>query len=241
MAAAEISKSAVNRAGDIVRAQLAGETISGSEYERALLAIAGYRGAHAHALQTVAAGLRYYVGKHSSREPTKVGQRLKRLPTIINKLAREPKMQLARMHDIAGCRAVVGDEDEVRAIAKHLTRRWEVIRQYDYMKRPKPVSGYRAYHLVVRKEGRWVEVQLRTFSQHAWAELIESTDRRVPTIDLKSSRAPADLLEYYRLGARLLADREQGVPSDAEVLERFRDLHEQVTGYITENTPHYGS
>lgn len=194
----------------------------------------------AHALQTVAAGLRYYVDKHSALDPMRVGQRLKRLPTVIDKLRREPNMQLARMHDIAGCRAVVRDEVEVRAIAKHLERRWDVARTYDYMAKPKPVSGYRAFHLVVRKERRLVEVQLRTMTQHAWAELIESTDRRVPTIDLKSGRAPAELLEYYRLGAELLAHRERGEAQAPAALQRFRDLHEQVTAYITENSPSNG-
>ncbi|HVE68708.1 MAG TPA: RelA/SpoT domain-containing protein, partial [Solirubrobacteraceae bacterium] len=209
--------------------------------ERALQTIGDYRGVHGHALQTTAAGLRYYVGKHSVLDEIRVGQRLKRLPTIIDKLCREPKMQLARMHDIAGCRAVVRSETEVRAIARHLDRRWDVVRHYDYMERPKPVSGYRAYHLVVQKEGHLVEVQLRTISQHAWAEVIESTDRRVPTIDLKSGRAPVEVLEYYRLGAELLASRERGDAADDDILKQFRSLHQQVTAYISENTTPNGS
>lgn len=153
MDALAISKTQVNRAGELVRAHLGGHAVPDEEYEAALLTIADWRGAHAHALQTAAAGLRYYVGKNSAADPIKVGQRLKRLPTIIDKLCREPKMQLARMHDIAGCRAVVLSEDEILAIAKHLTRRWDVVRDYNYMEQPKAVSGYRAYHLVVRKEG----------------------------------------------------------------------------------------
>jgi ppGpp synthetase/RelA/SpoT-type nucleotidyltranferase len=58
-------------------------------------------------------------------------------------------MQLARMHDIGGCRAVVASEEEIRAIATHLRRRWAIHREYDYMVNPKPHSGYRAYHLDV--------------------------------------------------------------------------------------------
>lgn len=235
------SKTQVNHAGEIVRAQRAGESVLPAAYEQALQTIGDYRGTHGHALQTTAAGLRYYVGKHSKLQPIRVGQRLKRLPTIIDKLCREPKMRLARMHDIAGCRAVVRDEKEVRDIAKHLNRRWEVVRDYDYMANPKAISGYRAYHLVVRKEEHLVEVQLRTISQHAWAEVIESTDRRVPTIDLKSGRAPAEVLEYYRHGAQLLASRERGEGSDPQVLAKFQELHGQVTAYITENSADNGS
>ena len=107
MTTGTISKTQVNHAGDVVRAERRGEHLLPGEYEQALQCIGDYRGTHGHALQTRAAGLRYYVEKHSVLQPIRVGQRLKRLPTIIDKLCREPKMQLARMQDIAGCRAVV--------------------------------------------------------------------------------------------------------------------------------------
>lgn len=140
-------------------------------------------------------------------------------------------MQLARMHDIGGCRAVVSTEAEIREIVTHVRRRWEIVRGYDYIAEPKAHSGYRAYHLVVAKNGRLIEVQLRTATQHRWAELIEIVDRRNPGIGLKGGSGPADLVEYYRLGSELLAADERGEPAEPATVARFRELHEQVAGY----------
>jgi predicted nucleic acid-binding Zn ribbon protein len=44
---------------------------------------------------------------------SRISQRLKRIPTILDKLHREPGMNLGRMEDIGGCRAVLRDLDEV--------------------------------------------------------------------------------------------------------------------------------
>jgi ppGpp synthetase/RelA/SpoT-type nucleotidyltranferase len=224
------SNSRVNSAGDAVRAYLVGEAAEHEAFA-AVDVITAFRADFATPLQRVAANLRYYVEHHTVGRPIVVGQRLKRFVTIVDKLQREPKMQLSRMHDIGGCRAVVGTEDEIRAVASHLRRRWRIVREYDYMARPKPHSGYRAYHLVVHKDGHLIEVQLRTSAQHRWAELIEVVDRENPEFNLKGGSAPADLVEYYRLGSQLLASDERGEPADPAVVERFRRLHEEVVGY----------
>jgi len=47
-------------------------------------------------------GLRSVVGTEGCT--VEVTQRLKRVPTIVDKLRREPTMQLASMQDIGGCR-----------------------------------------------------------------------------------------------------------------------------------------
>lgn len=47
-----------------------------------------------------------------------VGQRPKRLPSIENKLHRNPKMKLERMQDIAGLRAVVPRLSHLRDIRR---------------------------------------------------------------------------------------------------------------------------
>ena len=40
-------------------------------------------------------------------------------------------------------------------------------------RRLEPSHGYRAVHVVVRCQGRWIEVQIRTRLQHMWAEVAE--------------------------------------------------------------------
>ncbi|HUR86342.1 MAG TPA: hypothetical protein VMY78_13455 [Solirubrobacteraceae bacterium] len=225
-----LSNRKINAAGDAVREYLLGEEDVEVSFD-ALQVIRAFRADHATPLQRVAVNLRYYVDLHSLSRPIVVGQRLKRLTTIADKLCRQPKMQLSRMHDVGGCRAVVNSEAEIREIVTHVRRRWDCVRFYDYIAEPKPHSGYRAYHLVVAKDGRLVEVQLRTATQHRWAELIEIVDRRNPDIDLKGGSAPADLVEYYRLGSELLAADERGEPAEAAAVARFRELHQQVAGY----------
>ena len=57
----------------------------------------------------------------SERLPGQLSQRLKRVPTIIDKLLCEPTLPLFRMQDISGCRAIpltlVTEVDRQRTIA----------------------------------------------------------------------------------------------------------------------------
>ncbi|MEO7503735.1 MAG: RelA/SpoT domain-containing protein [Sphingomicrobium sp.] len=123
-----------------------------------------------------------------------IAQRFKRRPTIIDKLTREPDMRLSRMHDIAGCRVIFTDIDDLNSFrAKMHAARFDHKRRgaeddrWNYIARPKD-SGYRGIHDVYTyhvepKKGRaaekqpWngmlVEIQYRTLMQHAWATAVE--------------------------------------------------------------------
>lgn len=76
------------------------------------------------------------------------------------------------MADIGGCRALLIDQSKADAVAARLRRNWDVTRTRDYAAEPKD-SGYRAVHLIVRRKGRLIEVQLRTPLQDAWANQVE--------------------------------------------------------------------
>lgn len=145
-------------------------------------------------------------------------------------------MQLARMQDIGGCRAVVRTTEEADAMAEDLLgqRKWKVIRHYDYIRDPKP-DGYRARHLIVEKRGQLIEVQLRTVSQHAWAELIEAADRDLG-LQLKGGQGPPELREYYSVGASLLALSDRGETVDKRTVRRFQELHRRVFPYLGRRT-----
>jgi ppGpp synthetase/RelA/SpoT-type nucleotidyltranferase len=67
-----------------------------------------------------------------------VSQRLKRIPTIIDKLHREPGMNLGRMADIGGCRAVLRDLDEVKRVQSRYAGDTITVRTRDYIEQPKP-------------------------------------------------------------------------------------------------------
>ena len=89
-----------------------------------------------------------------------VTQRLKRRQTIIDKLSREPSMEVTQFHDIGGVRALLPSLDHVQAVRRRLQKTWTIAKTRDYIATPK-ASGYRALHLIVRRSGYAIEVQLR--------------------------------------------------------------------------------
>jgi putative GTP pyrophosphokinase len=227
------SKSAVSRAGEALRGWWLCPEPRPAAIEAAAAAaipvVQDFRAEHGAPLTNRAAGLRYYVVKNDPGQLPIIAQRLKRLVTIVDKLEREPKMNLARMGDIGGCRAVLSSQTAVYAVARDVKRqrRWEVVNEHDYVVCPKE-SGYRAVHLIVRYDGHLIEVQLRTPQQHAWAEFVEGADRRLG-MRLKFGDGPPEDSEYYRVAASLLAAQEAGQLPPHGALERLQELHDVIT------------
>ncbi len=201
------SKGQVNRAGHVLLdlavaasrqdADRAGGRIGPEEIVLAFQAVRWWRTLHARPLSNVAANLRYHVDKEVGRvdDRIEVTQRLKRWTTIIDKLAREPKMQLTQMQDIGGVRAVLPSLHHVFAVSRRLRKTWTIIRVRDYISEPKP-SGYRALHLIVRRGGYPIEVQLRTILQDAWANQVEDDGRQIG-VGLKFGAGAAEIHSYY--------------------------------------------
>ena len=222
------SKEAVNRSGRLIADLLADWQLPESdragvfqatqprELSQAFEIIDLWRGLHAKPLTSVSANLRHYVKPHGH---ILVTQRLKRLPTVVDKLLREPKMKLSQMADIGGCRALLSDQAAVNDVAKRLRKNWEVTRTRDYVAEPK-ASGYRAVHLIVRRKGRLIEVQLRTPTQDAWANQVEEDSRRVGR-DFKGGKGQTEVHEYYVTVSELLALREQSAEPDDELRQRL--------------------
>jgi putative GTP pyrophosphokinase len=105
---------------------------------------------------------------------------------ILAKLGRSTTT-LSTMQDIAGCRVVVGDRKLQRSCADALQARYPQSKLIDRIARPS--FGYRALHLVVKIEGKSVEVQLRTVLQHLWAQLCEHLSDQVG-VGLKYGNGP---------------------------------------------------
>jgi putative GTP pyrophosphokinase len=136
-----------------------------------------------------------------------VSSRRKRLPTIIDKLLRE-SVRLADMTDLGGVRAVVGTQREADELAGRLSGELEIRRVRDWARNPRS-SGYRALHLHVRHAGRMIEVQLRTFGQDAWANLVEEESLLAGT-NYKAEHGPREVLDLFRLLGDLLGAIELG-------------------------------
>lgn len=178
-----VSRKQVNRAGEILKQ---GRTRT-DEYSTALEVAKQWRLAHLYPLNTFQSRLRKIVNLLPG---TLVAQRLKRMPTIIDKLHRHKYMKLSTMQDIGGVRAVLRDTETVYRVV----RKFETSKRFthilkdkkDYIATPKS-DGYRGFHLIYRYnntlarnsdaalyEGFLVEVQLRSKEQHAWATAVET-------------------------------------------------------------------
>jgi ppGpp synthetase/RelA/SpoT-type nucleotidyltranferase len=98
--------------------------------------------------------------------------RLKTVQTLVGKLKRERTMNLSQVQDVAGLRIVkemdLVEQDDVAARVASLFEKARIVDR-----RSSPSFGYRGIHVVVRVDGRLVEVQVRTRLQDRWAQIVE--------------------------------------------------------------------
>ena len=100
------SKSQAKKAGSNLRKYFRGELTDEAVYHEALDTMESWRRAHYKPLVSANNGLR--ARARALGIDAEVTQRLKRSQTILDKLKREPTLDLSRMQDIGGCRAVGG-------------------------------------------------------------------------------------------------------------------------------------
>jgi len=212
----QFSKTQVNKAGKLIGA--GGATLF--ELSEAREKVANYRSAHAYPLFSVTIHVRKNALAVSG--DAIVARRLKRLPTIIDKLERHPNMNVTTMHDLGGCRVILPSVADVDALIGRLTGATRaqnaIVRSYDYLREPGPqATGYRGMHLVYEYRatkpefvGSLVEVQIRTELQHAWATAVETLDLFGGT-RLKYGSGDASLKRFFLLVSALMAVAE-GLP-----------------------------
>lgn len=231
------SRTQVDRAGKLLRDWWRVPLDSPEEKEfdddkvgDAALVVSDYRAGFQDPLRKVTVGLRQFVQRESSE--VIVGQRLKRSPQILNKLNRLGSMRLTQMEDIAGCRAILaGGAAEVAGVLRRIRRNWDVLEIHDYVASPKE-TGYRAIHVIVRRDGYPVEIQLRTPYQHTWAETVERW-AGLTRYPLKDGEGPSDLLSYLDLVAWWFSAEERGDRPDAEFLKSLSRFKLRIDHYLT--------
>ena len=200
--------------------------------------INNWRAAHSFPLNSFHVTLRARARKVDSKALT--AQRIKRLSSIEAKLRRFADMQLSRMHDIGGARAVVSTVNAVRRLvsiymksAKRNPGRTELAKEYDYITHPKD-DGYRCVHLVFRYRsdakrhapysGLRIELQLRSQLQHTWATAVETEGTFIGQA-LKSSQGEDKWLRFFALMSSYIATKERSplvakTPGDLTALRR---------------------
>lgn len=205
----------MKRSGEVLRRAQAsrGSVPSNEEVREAREVIEAYRSAHAAPLHAAYMGLRSCLTTEGLA--LDVSRRLKRLPTIEDKLRRLPTMDLSTMQDIGGCRAVLNTQEQVQRVVERFcanslkrNRRPDKIR--DYVAEPR-ASGYRAIHIYTRYHRLRIEVQLRTREQDSWAKIVEDLTSKTG-IDFKNGDGPDEVHELLRELSELLSQREPGQP-----------------------------
>ncbi|MBC8287578.1 MAG: RelA/SpoT domain-containing protein [Nitrospinae bacterium] len=207
------SKTKVNKAGKIL--------IANSSTQRELLwahsVLSNWRACHGHPINTFQALLRTRIKAISGK--AFAAQRLKRTPSIIEKLKRFDTMQLTQMQDIGGLRAVVNRLHQVNRLYKEykLGKRFEheLFSEKNYIDAPKK-EGYRGIHLIFRYKNRlvpdydglYIELQLRTKLQHNWATAVETMSTFLKQA-LKASEGERRWLEYFEIVGSAFAHLEE--------------------------------
>lgn len=197
-----------------------GERLKRGELDRDnLVALATFRNAFIDSTNKVASRI---VGNLGNSKAIISQRPAKSTPSIIAKLRRE-SVRLTQMQDIGGVRVVVSKISVQNRIVETIRRLYPSSRVVDH--RDQPHHGYRAVHVIVEEDGRFVEVQVRTSVQNSWAQLSEKYadvfDQRI-----KYGQGPARALanlEYLSKYGMNLERRE--VALDAFRRAEVNDLH----------------
>lgn len=209
------SKEQINKAG-LALIKNPGDKVALSIADR-------WRACHAYPINTFQATLRIKTKKFKGS--VIVAQRLKRMPTIIDKLRRHP-MKLARMQDIGGVRAVLGSIKDVYKLASEYKDKsrfgHELVDSLtrDYIQNPRDEDGYRSLHLIYKYKGTnkkankydglLIELQIRTKLQHIWATAVETMGTFLGQA-LKSRLGDKEWQDFFALTSSAFAVSE-GMP-----------------------------
>ncbi len=222
------SKNQINKAGQI----LVKDKPGGEELRWARDLAYRWRACHAYPINTFNSTLRVKIKDYA--DPI-VAQRLKRMPTIIDKLKRYPAMKLTTMQDIGGLRAVLGSVVDVYRLADsyrdNTKFKHELVDERDYIYNPRSEDGYRSLHLIYKYknkrnpayDGLRLELQIRTKLQHTWATAVETMGTFLGQA-LKSRQGDKEWLDFFAITSSAFAYKEEGTP-----VPRFKNLSKKET------------
>ena len=201
---------------------------SGASYEElewASEVLTNWRAAHNYPINTFQATLRKKLDalQASRNMQPLVAQRLKRTPSIIAKLERFEGMQLARMQDIGGLRAILPTLALTRRLHDSYTDNksrftHDFVNCKDYISEPKP-DGYRSIHQIFKYrnpkapayDGLLLELQIRSRMQHSWGTAVETVGAYLNQ-PLKAGGGHQDYRHFFATCSAAIANREKTAP-----------------------------
>ncbi|MCU8030442.1 RelA/SpoT domain-containing protein [Shewanella sp. SM73] len=208
------SKKAVQRAGEkLIIDNIINDDPNG--YKESMEILSNWRSSHVNALKHMSNVIQLACDKIDKKHI--VVSRLKRTPSIINKLKRFDGMKLRNMQDIAGCRAILATTKNVYKLRRELNKN-RMFKVTDYIENPKE-DGYRGIHLIGKYKDEEngvdypVEIQLRSTIQHSWATAIEIVDL-FTNQSLKSNKGEKEWLEFFKLASNEFSKIEERTQED---------------------------
>ncbi|AWB65875.1 hypothetical protein C2869_05210 [Saccharobesus litoralis] len=240
------SRKQVEKAGRVIRKKE-------GDFEQAIAVIQSYRATHLYPLQIIKNLVSKHVRKLGMLETATVVRRLKRLPTIVDKLQRKSldgktdnAISLKRMHDIGGCRVIVDSLDDLTKLSSSLdsSRTKHGVKVYDYIEQPK-TTGYRGIHRVYKSyehldnhawKGFQIEVQLRTRLQHLWATTVEIVDIiEKETLKTNPQAANESWKRFFVIMGEFLAVKDGAFTLSPETIASYKQeliqLNEQLSAF----------
>jgi ppGpp synthetase/RelA/SpoT-type nucleotidyltranferase len=157
-----------------------------------------------------------------------IAQRLKRKPQILRKLKRF-SVRLSQLQDIGGTRIIVDQDNDVDALVNFLKNKFQdskdikVIKLTDYRGEGREDSGYRAFHVILERDGAKMELQIRSKIQHYWAETIERTSI-VYGHHLKELEGDEIIIHYFKILSDLFYEIEAGRKPAAALRTKVEEL-----------------
>jgi ppGpp synthetase/RelA/SpoT-type nucleotidyltranferase len=115
---------------------------------------------------------------------------------------------------------VVSDSLAQNQAVELITKAFENVDIQD--RRMKPSHGYRAVHVIIRDDGKPIEVQIRTALQQVWAELSEKFADLIDA-SIKYGGGPPSVREALDRGSTMV-----GIVEKLELAVRNADIAEQL-------------
>lgn len=240
------SKSAIDKAGNILAKE---KFQTCEEWESSDAIFDEFRQAHLQPLTSTTIALQNWF--RTDNASYIIVQRLKRKPQILRKLKRL-NTRLTQLQDIGGLRVIVDQNSDVDKLIEYITSKLKqqtsiaIKRIVDYREKGRDDSGYRAAHIIMERDGVFLELQIRSRIQHYWAELIERTSVIYGYV-IKELEGDKRVINYFKDLSNLFYLIETGQQPDSNQkidIERSRieaetvinesDTKNILSGYINE-------
>ena len=206
-----ISRSALDRLGERLAAA---DEISDDDYALLLDVLTAYQAALVETQERLT---------RLGYAPT---TRVKTTTVLIEKLRREQGMKLKGVQDIAGARIVADcTRTQQDAIVQRIAAEFADDARPPKVKdrRAEPSAGYRAVHVIVHVRDVPVEIQVRTWWQDQWAQIVESLGDKWGR-GIRYGEGPADADRVILGLAVTRRDLWEEILADSDAIARYETV-----------------